>query len=75
MGAQAYRSMPLRVPLLVFRSGGENGKSLAREDVSSVRGTARAFSPGAGWTADPVHRKNLPVAIGRSTLRWLRGFL
>ena len=72
--------MPMRVPLLVSRSGGEKGYSLATELVSNVRHTATAFSAKGRVDRNPSRcrngsRSSLPsVAAKCARARWVISF-
>ena len=72
--------MPMRVPLLVSRSGGEKGKSLARDEVSNVRHTATALSANGRVDSSPsrcrkVSRSSLPRVAAKCALaRWVISF-
>ena len=70
-------SMPYSVPLRVSMSGGEKGKSRARDEVSSVRHTATAFRPRGSVESSPslclkARGSSLPrVAAKCPPARWV----
>ena len=62
------------MPLLVSRSGGENGKSLARLEVSSVRHVATALSPSGRPDRSPsLWRKARESSFPRVAAKWASG--